>query len=303
MDQPEFIWQNGQLVPWASATTHVLSHGLHYGSGAFEGIRCYKTPEGPCIFKLDEHIDRLYYSTSALSIMIPYSKEEMRAAIIQTVAANGLEEGYIRPIAYLGAGPLRVVPATEFPVEVVIACWPWGAYIQDEHIDMAVSKYIRIHPKSSVADAKICGHYVNSMLAGLAIKGTGYHAPLMLDSEGYVAEGSAANIFIVKDGALLTTQTGTILEGITRNTIIELAGANKIPVEETLFKPEAVQQADEAFVCGTAVEVKPVRSLDDVVIGNGAVGPITRQIQSWYADLTRGKLSEWKRALTRVKAD
>ena len=252
------------------------------------------------IFKLKEHVARLYYSANVLNMEIPYTQENMCDAIVNLIKVCGLEEGYIRPLAYYGAGPLRVLPGADFPIEVIIACWPWGAYLAADAIDMVVSEYIRIHPKSSVMDAKICGHYVNSLLAAQAIQGTRYHEALFLDAEGYVAEGSADNFFIVRDGQLVTTPKGTILEGITRNTILQIARAEGIPVSEELFKPEDVYSASEAFVCGTAVEVTAVRSLDDKLITDGEVGSITRKIRDIYSQIVRGELDEYAESLTPI---
>lgn len=296
------IWKNGHLLPWEEATTHVLTHGLHYGSAVFEGIRFYSTAKGPAIFKLKEHTDRFFYSAAAIGMQVPFSKDEINAAIVQVVADNGIEEGYIRPLVYYGYGPLRITPLdNEFPIDVIIACWPWGAYLASDFVDIKVSKYIRIHPKSSVADAKISGHYVNSLIAGLELKGTHYHDALLLDSEGFVAEGTSNNVFMVKEGKLITTPCGTILEGITRNTIIDLARAEGIEVVEEKFTVAQLQHADEVFVCGTAAEVVPMRSLDDHVIGGGKAGPITLRIKSLYSQLVRGELEESEGMLTYIR--
>ena len=282
MQPTDHIWQNGTFVPWQQANTHVLSHGLHYGSGVFEGIRCYDTKNGTKIFKLPEHVARLFYSARALGMAIPYSEAEMCQAIEDTVAKNTLKAGYIRPLVYYGYGGLGVTPRKDLPVEVMIACWPWGQYLDAPAVDIKISDFIRIHPQSSVTDAKICGHYVNSLMAGLAIRDTHYHEALLLDSDGYVAEGSAENIFIVKDGILTTTPLGTILNGITRATVMEMAATMGMTVHQERFLPQAVWDADEAFFCGTAVEIVPIRSLDDRLIGNGEPGLISQQFQHAY---------------------
>ncbi len=300
MEPTNIIWQNGRYIPWAQAMTHVLSHGLHYGTGVFEGIRFYHTAQGPAIFKLREHVARLFYSASAIGMTLPFSIEQIEQAIIETVNRNQVEAGYIRPIAYFGYGSMKVTPSKDMPVDVVIACWPWGSYLTAEAVDIKVSEFIRIHPKSTVADAKICGHYVNSLLAGQAIQGTHYHEALLLDMEGYVAEGSAENIFIVKDGVIYTTPLGTILDGITRQTVIEIAQQFGHTVKECRFLPQDIQQADEAFFCGTAVEVTPIRSLDDCVIANGKPGQVTLSIQAAYQDIVHARHVDYYRALTFV---
>ncbi len=296
----QFIWKNGKLIPWAEATTHVLTHGLHYGSSVFEGIRFYETESGPAIFKLQPHIKRLFYSAKQLAMDIPYTEAEICDACVETIRVNDIKQGYIRPLTYYGHGPLKVVPHPDLPIETVIAVWPWGKYMSHDMLDVKISDFIRIHPRSTVADAKIGGHYVNSILANLAIKNTHYHESLLLDSDGYVAEGSAENIFIVKDGKLITTPPGTILEGITRNTVIEIAKHYDIPIEEKKFVPQDVIDADEAFFCGTAVEIIAIRSLDDQVIGTGEEGPITQKIKNIYQDMVFGRLPEFGMHLTYV---
>jgi branched-chain amino acid aminotransferase len=294
----KFIWKNGEMLPWEQATTHVLTHGLHYGSAVFEGIRFYKAAKGPAVFKLKEHVDRLFYSAAALGMDVPFSREAITDAIIETVNKNQLEEGYIRPLVYYGHGPLRVMPVAEVPVDVAIACWPWGSYLPAEMIDMQVSEYIRVHPKSSTVDAKIAGHYVNSLLASMALKGTHYHDALLLDADGNVAEGSANNIFIVTDGLLRTPPLGTILAGITRETVIQIARHQGMTVKEEHLREEDVVAADEAFVCGTAAEITGVRSLNDQVIGGGDMGPVTEAMRSLYMEGVRGELDGFEDALT-----
>jgi branched-chain amino acid aminotransferase len=300
MQTTQFIWQNGQFIPWAQANVHVLTHGLHYGSGVFEGIRFYETANGPAILKLPEHVGRLFYSARQLSMTIPYSEAEICDAIVETVRRNDIKEGYIRPLVYYGYGSLKVVPEQNLPVDICIACWPWGAYLAHDAVDVKTSSFIRIHPRSTIADAKISGHYVNSILAGLELRNTHYHEALLLDADGYVAEGSAENIFIVKDGVLFTPPVGTILEGITRNMVIDLAQRHDIPVEQRRFTPQDIIQADEAFFSGTAVEITPIRSLDDQVIGDGHIGDISRKIQNAYQQIVRGQVPEFQNDLTWV---
>ncbi len=293
MNETKFIWKNGSMIPWDQAQTHVLTHGLHYGSAVFEGIRFYKSDKGSAIFKLEEHVGRFFYSAKQLGMQIPYSEKELCQSITETVRINEIDEGYIRPLAYYGYGSMKLVPTHDVPVEVMVACWPWGEYLPAKAVDIATSPYIRIHPKSTVADAKISGHYVNSILAGLAIANTHYHDALLLDVDGYVAEGSAANIFIVKDGKIITTPAGTILMGITRNTIIEIANDMGIAVVEKRFKTDEIYAADEAFFCGTAVEVASIRSLDDRVIAKGETGPVTEKIKNYYHQLVRGQVPDY----------
>jgi branched-chain amino acid aminotransferase len=286
------------MLPWEQATTHVLTHGLHYGSAVFEGIRFYNTAKGPAVFKLPEHIERLFYSANALGMDVPFTQAQIVRACVDTVKKNQLQEGYIRPLVYYGHGPLRVMPVAEVPVDVAIACWAWGAYLPVEMIDMQVSDYIRVHPKSSTVDAKISGHYVNSLMASMAIKGKKYHDALLLDADGYVAEGTANNIFLVKDGQIKTPPLGTILAGITRATVIGIARNQGFAVSEEQITVEDLQGADEVFVCGTAAEITGVRSLNDGVIGSGEMGPVTEEVRSLYAQVVCGELEGSQSALT-----
>ena len=294
------IWQNGTLVNWDDANTHVLSHGLHYSTGAFEGVRCYKTEQGPAIFKLKEHTDRLFFSADVLGMTMPFTHQQIQDAIVETVKVNNLESGYIRPLIYYGYGSLGMRVSDDLPVDVVIACWPWGAPMSLE-VDLKVSEFIRIHPKSTVSDAKLCGHYINSFLANLAIRKTHYHEALMLDMDGYVAEGCVENIFIIKDGKLTTTPPGTILNGITRQTTIQIAHDLGLEVTEKRFKVKDILTADEALLTGTAIEVAGVSSVDDQKIGGGKIGPITQQIRQAYLDIVGGKNATYHHDLTLVK--
>ncbi len=291
------IWHNGEMVPWANAKVHVLTHTLHYGGGALEGIRFYATQNGPAIFRLQEHIDRLFYSAEILAMSIPYSKQEITDAIIQVVAASEMDEGYIRPIVFYGYGKLSINP-TDNPVEVVIACLPWGKYFGNEQIDIKVSSYQRLHPESTVINAKLCAHYLNGMLATLELRGTHYHDALYLDHEGNVSEGIGANFFMAKSNVIYTPKVGTILEGITRDTIIALATTLKFNVIQTDIKLEDAYTADEAFFTGTAAEVTSIRSLDDKLIGNGEVGNITEQLKTKYLDIVHGNNATYFSYLT-----
>jgi branched-chain amino acid aminotransferase len=292
MQKQSYIWMNGALVPWDDAKVHVLSHTLHYGDGAFEGIRVYKTPEGPAVFKLREHMERLHYSGGVLDMQIPYSVEQLCAATIELLQAIGLEQGYIRPLVIHGYGVMGVNPRNS-PVETIIAAWPWGAYIAVDAADIKVSKYIRIHPRSTVADAKIVGHYVNSILAVLELKGTKYHEALFLDDGGNIAEGPGENFFIVKDGSVYTPPLGTILSGITRATVMEITRDLGITLIERSITLQDAFSADEAFFTGTAAEVTPIHSIDDTVIGQGGslgkVGAVTSRIRERYLDIVYGR--------------
>jgi branched-chain amino acid aminotransferase len=296
MNTTSYIWKNGDFIEWENAQTHVLTHGLHYGSAVFEGIRCYKTDSGPAVFKLKEHIDRFFYSAKQLGMVIPYAHAEICQAVIEMLHKNNITEAYIRPLAYYGYGNMKVVPSEDSVVDVVIACWPWGDYLSAQAVDVKTSPYIRIHPKSTVADAKISGHYVNSILAGLLIRNTHYHEVLLLDSDDYVTEGGAENIFIVKDGKITTTPAGTILMGITRDVVIELAKSLNIPIEERRFTTAEIYDADEVFFSGTAVEITPIRSLDDKIIAAGKIGPITEKIKRQYYMKVRHKIQECEHA-------
>lgn len=295
----EHIWMNGEFVPWDDAKVHVLTHTLHYGSGVFEGVRAYETDSGPAIFRLPEHIDRLVYSGSALNMTLKWSRDELVEAVVETVRKSGHPSCYIRPLAFYGYGKMGVNPIGN-PVELIIACWPWGAYLPHDMVDLKVSRFIRIHPQSTVADAKIVGHYVNSIMSILELQGTHYHEALLLDSDGNIAEGPGENFFMIKGGEIHTPSLGTILPGITRKTIIEIATDSGIPVRERRISLADALAADEAFYTGTAAEVTPIRSIDDNVLGGGVVGPITATIKSIYLAAVRGKVARYEGYLTRV---
>ncbi|CEK10688.1 branched-chain amino acid transaminase [Legionella hackeliae] len=297
MQVTETIWQNGNLVPWNDAKVHVLSHTLHYGGGAFEGIRFYKTSSGPAIFRLEDHINRLFYSASVLKMTIPYSKEEVIAAVKDVVLANRLEAGYIRPLAFYGYGKMGVNPIGN-PTDLIIACWPWGAYLPHDSIDVKISNFIRIHPDSTVVDAKICGHYVNSILASLELQGTHYHEALLLDGSGHIMEGVGENFFIVKNGKIYTPKLGGILSGITRDTVIKLTQQLGLELFEADITIDEAYQADEAFFTGTAAEITAIRSINDRQLGKNGVGKVSATIKQAYLDLVHGKNSELMHYLT-----
>ena len=297
------IWMDGKLVDWDKATVHILTHTLHYGLGLFEGIRCYKTEKGSAIFRLDEHIDRLFSSSHIFNITIPYSKEEIRKAIIKTVHANKLRACYIRPLVYIGCGAMGLYPKGN-PISVAIAAWPWGAYLGDEGLEkgikIKVSSFTRHHVNSSMTRAKVCGYYVNSQIAKKEAIACGYDEALLLDTEGYVSEGSGENIFIVRNNRIKTTPVTTILEGITRDSIITVARDSKIPVIEERFTRDEIYIADEAFFTGTAAEVTPIREIDGRRIGIGSRGKITKKLQSIFFDIVKGRNKKYDSWLSRI---
>lgn len=298
MISTKYIWLNGKFVPWKKANIHVLSHSLHYGGAVFEGIRFYETDKGPAIFRLKEHVKRLLYSAKTMAMKVPYSEASITKAIIETVRKNKIKHGYIRPIIFygqkMGLNPIGA------PVEFAIACWPWGKYLSEDPIDVKISSFMRIHPKSSVTDAKISGHYANSIMATLELQGTKYQEALLLDYKGNVAEGPGENFFMVKNGVLHTPPLGTILHGITRDTIMELARNMGIPVKQKSFKPKDIFKADEAFFTGTAAEVTPILSVDDHVFSKGKIGPITKQIKHAFLDVVQGRDKRYMKFLTLV---
>ena len=301
MQTTEFIWHNNKIVKWADAMTHQLTHTLHYGGGAFEGIRAYKTEKGPAIFRLKEHIDRLLYSSKALNMEIAWSAEEICKATIEVVAKNKLDHGYIRPIVFYGYGVMGLKPFGA-PVELSISCWPWGSYLPHETVDVKISKFIRIHPQSTVVDAKLCGHYVNSIMASLELKGTEFHEALLLDASGNIAEGPGENFFMVLGSELHTPAPGSILPGITRDSIKEIAKSKGIKVIERTIEPSEISQASEAFFTGTAAEVTPIRSIDKRLIGDGEPGPITKSLKTTYLDTVCGRDQKFSRFLTYVNS-
>jgi len=299
MEKTKYIWQNGNIVDWDNATTHVLSHGLHYGSGVYEGIRVYQGSHNSAIFCLDNHIERLYNSAKALDFNIPYSLNEMIQSVKSIVELNGLKEGYIRPLVYSGYNQLGI-SAKNNPIEVIIACWPWPKYHAQNSLDVKLSNYIRIHPKSTKVDAKISGHYVNSLIASLEIKNTHYHEVLLLDSNGNISESSSSNIFLIKDQVLYTPKLGTILPGITRDIVISLAKDIGYKVVEGDLLVTDLLNCDEAFFTGTAVEIMSIRSLDDKLIGIENNYPITDIIKDKYLDIVRGRNPQYQKYLTTV---
>lgn len=294
---------DGKFVSWDKANVHILTHTLHYGLGAFEGIRCYSTPKGPAIFRLDEHVTRLFQSAHIFQMEIPFSETEIRKAIIDTVRKNKLKECYIRPLVYIGYGAMGLYPKNN-PIRVAIAAWPWGAYLGDEGLEKGIkirtSSFIRNHVNSNMSRGKICGYYVNSQLSKKEAIANGCDEGLLLDTEGYVSEGSGENIFIVRNGVLKTTPLTSILEGITRDSIIAIAKNEGVEVKEERFTRDEVYISEEAFFTGTAAEVTPIRELDGRKIGKGARGPVTKKLQTIYFNAVKGKDSTYDSWLTYV---
>src|SRR5512133_2087898 len=285
---------NGELVDWADATVHVGTHGLHYGTGVFEGIRCYETDDGPAVFRLTDHLERLHNSANLLYMELPFSTEELHAACMELIGANGLPECYLRPIAFSGYGELGVSTGSN-PVNVVIMSWPWGAYLGEEGVKngirVKISSWQRVGPNTIPHASKATGIYLNSMLAVTEANRAGYDEAILLTAEGFIADGSGENVFIVKDGEIYTPDLATsILPGITRDTVIQIAQDLRYQVHEKALIRSDLYLADEAFMTGTAAEVTPLRSVDDVEIG---VGPITLEIQEAYLDTARGHSERW----------
>ncbi len=300
MQTTETIWHNGVLKPWEESTTHVLTHTLHYGGGAFEGVRFYKTDKGPAIFQLKKHTERLIYSSEVLGMELDYNLQELMDAQVSMVKANGLQAGYIRPLSFYGYKELGV-SAKGNPIEIIIANWPWGKYLPHDMVDIKVSKYKRISPDTTVIDAKICGHYIGGILSAIEMEDTKYHEALFLDYDSNIAEGAGENFFIVKDKIIYTPSLGHILPGITRATIIEIAEHYGYKVVEQKITLELAQAADEAFFTGTAVEVTPISSIDDVTIGTAnVVGEVTAFIKQTYDDVVHGRNEHFLKYLTFV---
>jgi branched-chain amino acid aminotransferase len=295
MNETEKIWMNGELVDWADAKIHVATHGLHYGTGVFEGIRCYETERGPAIFRLRDHMKRLVESAKLLYMEIPYSLDELDAAVLDTVGANGLQQCYIRPIAYVGYGELGVNPG-ENPVDVSVLAWPWGAYLgedgQKNGITAKISSWQRIGPNVIPHVAKATGIYLNSMLATTEARRGGYDEAIMLTEQGMVADGPGESIFVVKNGKISTPDlSASILTGVTRDSVMQIAADLGYELQEKQIIRTELYLADEVFMTGTAAEIVPLRAIDDIEIGKP--GPVTQEIQQAYADAVRGRSERW----------
>ena len=298
MLETKYIWMDGKLVPWKDARIHVITHSLHYGSAVFEGLRFYGTEIGPAIFRLEDHTNRLISSAVSIKMQIHFNAEEINSAIIETVKANELKNGYIRPLAYYGYGKMGLRPEGA-PVNLSIAVWHWDNYLGTESVNVKTSSFMRFHPRSSITTSKFAGNYVNSILAGTEATSQGYDEALLLDYEGKVAEGPGENIFIVSDGKLFTPPLGNILPGITRDCVMTIAEDLGIRVEEKPLTLDEIYDADEAFFTGTAAEIAPIKSLDDHALKN-SLGPVTEKIRRSFFNIVNGKDDKYKSWLTVV---
>jgi branched-chain amino acid aminotransferase len=302
IDEVEYIWMNGELVPWDEARIHVLTHGLHYGSGVFEGVRAYETARGSAVFRLRDHLRRLERSAKLYYMPLPYSLDELAQATKDVIAANGLKACYIRPLAYRGYGEMGLFPLRT-PVECAIAAWPWGAYLGDEGIRHGIRAKVStihalVHTELARA-AKATGQYLNSILAKIEVTNAGYDEAIMLDEHGHVAEGSGENVFLVRDGVLLTPYPADgVLEGITRDTVFKIAASEGIEARERTLSRSDLVLADELFFTGTAAEIVPIREVDDHPIGEP--GPVTRRVQERYRAIVEGRDEEFAHFLEYV---
>lgn len=294
LNAPEKIWHNGQTKPWHEATTHVMTHALHYGSSVFEGIRAYDTPNGTAIFRLTEHIERLFDSAKIYRMEIPYTQSEIIEACKEIVRVNNLKSAYLRPLAYLGYGEIGIVPSADVPVDVIVAAFEWGAYLghgtQENGVDIGVSSWNRLAPNTMPTAAKAGGNYLSSALIAREARRHGYQEGIALDSNNYISEGAGQNIFLVKKKVLYTPPlTAAILPGITRDSVMVLAQQLGYKVVETNLARESLYLADEIFLCGTASEIVPVKSVDGMKVGSGKRGPVTEHIQQRFFGLFNGQ--------------
>lgn len=297
VDKLKKIWMNGKLVDWDDARVHVLTHALHYGTSVFEGVRSYELADGGRgVFRMQEHTKRLFESAKILMIKIPYTEAEINSATLETLKANDVKGAYIRPLAFIGDGAMGLY-AVSNPVTVSISCWVWGAYLGEEGVKNGIrakiSSYARMHVNTHMTKSKAGGNYINSILAKREVSLAGYEEAIMLDTDGYVCECSGENIYIVKDGAIKTPPLTAVLNGITRNSVIQLAKEEGIPVIEQRFTRDELYTADEVFMSGTAAEITPIREVDDRTIGEGKPGPVTRKIQEQYKMAITGQLPKF----------
>jgi branched-chain amino acid aminotransferase len=296
-DETKWVWMNGRTIQWQDANLHVSAHSLHYGSGVFEGIRCYETADGPAIFRLGPHLDRFYASAAAYGMTIPYGPEQLEEAICDTIRSNGFRSCYIRPICYHGSASLSVHPGN-CPVELVILTWPWAAYLGTEGLQsgvrLTVSSWRKFRSHMMPTTAKACGQYVNSVLAVREAVARGYDEALLLDADGSIAEGSGENLFIIRDGGLITNdEQSSILLGVTRDAVMQMARDLGYRVEVGTLRLDDLLSSDEAFLTGTAAEVTPIREVDGATIGSGSPGPVTRRLQEAFFAATSGRDSRY----------
>ena len=301
----EKIWMNGTFVKWDDAKVHILTHSLHYGTAVFEGIRCYKTDAGSAVFRLQEHVNRLFESAHICQMDMPFTREAVVEAILETIRVNKIDACYIRPLAYLGYGAMGIFPK-ENPVQISIAVWPWGSYLGEEGINngirVKISSFTRPNVNSTMVRSKTTANYANSLLAKREALKDGYDEAMLLDTDGYVAEGSGENVFMVRKGVIKTPPLTSILEGITRESIIELAAERGMELVEERFTRDELYVADEAFFTGTAAEITPIREVDNRKIGTGKPGPVTKELQTAYFDCVHGREKKHEKWLTYVQA-
>ncbi len=301
----EKIWMNGAFVKWDDAKVHILTHSMHYGTAVFEGIRCYKADAGSAVFRLQEHVNRLFESAHICQMEMPFTREAVVEAILETIRVNKIDACYIRPIAFLGYGAMGIFPK-ENPVQISIAVWPWGSYLGEEGVNngirVKISSYTRPHVNSTMVRSKTTANYANSLLAKREALKDGYDEAMLLDTDGYVAEGSGENVFMVRKGVIKTPPLTSILEGITRETIIQLAAERGMKLVEERFTRDELYVADEAFFTGTAAEITPIREVDNRVIGTGKPGPVTKELQTAYFDCVHGREKKHGKWLTYVQA-
>jgi len=301
----EKIWMNGTFVKWDDAKVHILTHSLHYGTAVFEGIRCYKTDAGSAVFRLQEHVNRLFESAHICQMDMPFTREAVVEAILETIRVNKIDACYIRPLAYLGYGAMGIFPK-ENPVQISIAVWPWGSYLGEEGINngirVKISSFTRPNVNSTMVRSKTTANYANSLLAKREALKDGYDEAMLLDTDGYVAEGSGENVFMVRKGVIKTPPLTSILEGITRETLIALAAERGMKLVEERFTRDELYVADEAFFTGTAAEITPIREVDNRKIGTGKPGPVTKELQTAYFDCVHGREKKHEKWLTYVQA-
>ena len=307
MNQADLIWMNGDFVAWEDAKVHVLTHGLHYGTGVFEGVRCYDTEIGPAVFRHQEHVDRLFKSASLYYMDIPFTQEQVRQATLDLIARNGMRSCYIRPLVYRGYGTMGLFPL-DAPVDVSIAVWEWGAYLGEEGkakgVRAKVSSWRRLSPQSMIPAAKASGQYLNSVLAKIESHKAGYEEGILLDEHGHVCEGTGENIFVVRDGVIATPpSTSSILDGISRKTAVQLAGDLGVDVVERHISRAELYLADEIFLTGTAAELVPVREVDDHTVGTGEPGEVTRAVQGAFEDVLYGRDERYREWLDPVPVE